>query len=111
MGSVIEILALLALARQMQGDIPGALGPLERALALAEPEGYVRIFLDEGPPMADLLESVAKRGATSNYVRQLLTAFGKAEDRPLVKQALAEPLSDRETFRKMMEVFHGKKGE
>jgi LuxR family maltose regulon positive regulatory protein len=54
-GSVIEILVLQALAHQMQGDIPAALAPLERALSLAEPEGYTRIFVDEGPPMAVLL--------------------------------------------------------
>src|SRR5439155_23122719 len=54
-GSVIEILVLQALAHQVQGDIPAALVPLERALTLAEPEGYVRIFVDEGPPMAVLL--------------------------------------------------------
>jgi len=96
MGSVIEILILQALAHQARGDVPAGLAPLERALTLAEPEGYVRIFLDEGPPMAALLENAAKRGATSGYVRQLLAAFGKAEDRPLVKQALAEPLSERE---------------
>jgi LuxR family maltose regulon positive regulatory protein len=94
--SVIEILILQALAHHMQEDLPGALAPLERALALAEPEGYVRIFLDEGPPMADLLETAAKQGETSHYVRQLLTAFGKPEDRPLAKQALVEPLSERE---------------
>ena len=61
-GSVIEILVLQALAHQMQGDIPAALVPLERALTLAEPEGYVRIFVDEGPPMAVLLEEAAKHG-------------------------------------------------
>jgi LuxR family maltose regulon positive regulatory protein len=48
MGSVIEILVLQALAHEAQGDSPAALVPLERALALAEPEGYVRIFVDEG---------------------------------------------------------------
>ncbi|HEY6406072.1 MAG TPA: hypothetical protein VIY29_01260, partial [Ktedonobacteraceae bacterium] len=54
-GSVIEILVLQALAHQVQGDISAALVPLKRALSLAEPEGYVRIFVDEGPPMAVLL--------------------------------------------------------
>ena len=57
-GSVIEILVLQALAHQAQGDIPAALVPLERALTLAEPEGYVRIFVDEGPPMAQLLSKL-----------------------------------------------------
>ena len=48
-GSLIEILALHALAHEAQGDVAGALAPLERALTLAQPEGYVRIFVDEGP--------------------------------------------------------------
>ena len=77
-GSVIEILVLQALAHQMQGDISAALTPLERALTLAEPEGYVRIFVDEGPPMAVLLEEAAKHGIAPNSVRQLLTATGSA---------------------------------
>src|SRR5947209_1179317 len=102
-GSVIEILVLQALAHQMQGDIPAALVPLQQALTLAEPEGYVRTFVDEGPPMAVLLEEAAKHGDlaweagnVSNYVRQLLRAIGSAEDRTPVKQVLIEPLSERE---------------
>ena len=54
---MIEILVLQALAHQAGGDTPGALAPLERALTLAEPEGYVRVFVGEGPPMASLLTS------------------------------------------------------
>ena len=75
-GSVIEILVLQALAHQTQGDIPAALVPLERALTLAEPEGYVRIFVDEGPPMAVLLESGRETARIApSYVRRLLAAF------------------------------------
>jgi LuxR family maltose regulon positive regulatory protein len=95
-GSVIEILIVQALAQQAHGDLPAALLALERALALAEPEGYIRIFADEGPPMAALLAAAAKRGAAPTYVRQLLTAFGAAEDRPPVNQDVIEPLSERE---------------
>lgn len=95
-GSVIEILVLQALANLLQGDIPAALQPLKQALTLAEPEGYVRIFVDEGPPMAHLLEAVAKHEIAPNYVRHLLTAFSSAEDRTPVKQGLIEPLSERE---------------
>jgi LuxR family maltose regulon positive regulatory protein len=95
-GSVIEILVLQALAHQAQGDIPTALVPLERALALAEPEGYIRIFVDEGQPMAALLREAAKYGTVLNYVRQLQAAFGKAEDRTPSTQPLIEPLSERE---------------
>ena len=55
MGSVIEILIVQALAYQAQGNTPAALASLERALTLAEPEGYVRIFVDEGEPMRLLI--------------------------------------------------------
>lgn len=95
-GSVIEILILLALAHQLQDDIPAALTALERALTLAEPEGYVRIFVDEGHPISLLLEKAAEHGIAPNYVDQLLRAFGKAEDRARADQGLIEPLSDRE---------------
>jgi LuxR family maltose regulon positive regulatory protein len=93
--SVIEILVLQALAYQSQGDLRTALVPLERALTLAEPEGYIRIFVDEGAPMAMLLEQALKRQITPNYVRQLLTAFGKPVSTP-VHPRLIDPLSERE---------------
>jgi LuxR family maltose regulon positive regulatory protein len=96
MGSVIEILVLQALAYEAQGNIPSALAPLERALTLAEPEGYVRVFVDEGMPMADLLEAAAQHGIAQSYVRRLLAALGKAEGRTPVTQGLIEPLSVRE---------------
>lgn len=95
-GSVIEILMVLALVHQTLGDARAALAALSRALALAEPEGYVRMFVDEGTSMAELLEKAAKHGVASNYVRQLLRAFGKAEGTSLMKQNLIEPLSERE---------------
>ena len=95
-GSVLEILVLQALARQARGDIPAALAALQRALTLAEPEGYVRIFVDEGPPMASLLRAAAKQGIARNYVRRLLAAVNKTEDGTPASQGLAEPLSGRE---------------
>ena len=94
--SVIELLVLHALAHQMYGDIPAALMALEHALTLAEPEGYIRMFVDEGMPMATLLAEAAKHGIAPSYVRQLLGAFDKAEDKPPITQALTEPLSERE---------------
>lgn len=96
MGSVIEILMLQALAHQAQGNIPAALMPLQQALSLAEPEGYVRLFVDAGPSMAHLLEEAAKHRIAPNYVRQLLTVLGSASDRRAVKQDMIEPLSERE---------------
>jgi LuxR family maltose regulon positive regulatory protein len=95
-GSVVEILGLLALAHQARGDIPAALGSLERALALAEPEGYVRIFVDEGAPMAVLLDAAAAHTASPGYVRRLRSALGAADARRAEKQPLVEPLSERE---------------
>jgi LuxR family maltose regulon positive regulatory protein len=82
-GSIIEILLLQALAHQVQGDIPAALIPLQQALMLAETEGYVRIFVDEGTPMAVLLARLHEharkrpRAALTNvplaYIERLLT--------------------------------------
>ena len=95
-GSVIEILVLRALAYQRHGDIPAALSCLERAVTLAEPEGYVRVFADEGPPMASLLRVAARQHTAGNYVRQLLAAATETEQDGPVKQALIEPLSERE---------------
>ena len=95
-GSVIEILVLRALAHQRLGDVPAALAALERAVTLAEPEGYVRVFADEGPPMAALLKAAARQGIARDYVRRLLAAAtGTAHGRP-GQQDLIDPLSERE---------------
>src|SRR5271165_5427814 len=95
-GRVIEILVLQALAHRVRRDIPAALACLERALTLAEPEGYVRVFIDEGPPMASLLRAAAKQGMTRNYVRRLLAAGSETGQDSPVRQALIDPLSERE---------------
>jgi LuxR family transcriptional regulator, maltose regulon positive regulatory protein len=95
-GNVIEILVLLAVAHQTRGDIAAALVALERALDLAEPEGYVRVFLDEGQPMAALLQAAEERGIATRYVRLLLPAPGETEARSTVTAGLIEPVSDRE---------------
>ena len=71
-GSVIEILVLQALAHQAQGDTTSALAALGQALILAQPEGYIRIFVDEGPSMAHLLSEITHRGIEPNYVQRLL---------------------------------------
>jgi len=100
--SVIEILVLRALAHQRLRDIPAALACLERALTLAEPEGYVRVFVDEGPPLASLLRAVARvahgeqEGIAPSYVRRLLAALSRTDHHLPVKQGLIEPLSERE---------------
>jgi LuxR family maltose regulon positive regulatory protein len=57
---VIELLGLRALVLRARNDEPGALTTLRKALAIAEPEGYVRTFVDEGEPMTDLLRRLLK---------------------------------------------------
>ena len=97
MGSVIKILALQALVYQAQRDDDKALSALERALSLAEPEGYVRTFVDEGKPMLSLLRRALSRGTAPGYVSRLLVAFGEnIEPASTTAQPLVEPLSKRE---------------
>jgi len=95
-GSAIDILVVQALARHARDDAAGALDSLARAVALAEPEGYVRIFIDEGPPMAALLKLAAKQPNAPGYVRRLLAAVVTVEGLSTVGQPLIEPLSERE---------------
>jgi LuxR family transcriptional regulator, maltose regulon positive regulatory protein len=98
-GSVIEILVLQALTDHARGDVPDAVAALERALTLAEPEGYVRVFVGEGPPMASLLRRVAKQRTGWDYVRRLLNPRSHAGATPPAgpaRQRLVEPLSERE---------------
>jgi LuxR family maltose regulon positive regulatory protein len=92
--SVIEVLVLLALARQSQRELPAALGALDRAVTLAQPEGFVRLFADEGPPMAALLKVLTRQASAHDYARRLLGAM--TNDKPRDQQGLVEPLSDRE---------------
>ncbi len=100
---VIEVHALHALVFQAQGQTASALNALEQALALAEPGGYIRPFLDEGEPMRELLarmKAAPRGGRMKKYIQQLLDAFGKpgAELHPssLALQPLVEPLNERE---------------
>jgi LuxR family maltose regulon positive regulatory protein len=95
-GSVIEILVLQALAHQARGEVPAALAALHRAVTLSEPEGYVRVFVDEGPPMASLLRAAAKQGAARNHCHRLLAAVDTTAGRAPAGQGLIEPLSERE---------------
>jgi LuxR family maltose regulon positive regulatory protein len=98
----IEILTLQAVTYHRRGDTTKALAVLERALTLAKPEGFVRLFLDCGPPMGELLQQAAARGIVPDYVDKLLAAFftgaepGPPEFSTNLTTALAEPLSQRE---------------
>jgi LuxR family maltose regulon positive regulatory protein len=115
MGSLIEIGMLQALAHQAQGNVASAFVALEGALRLAEPEGYLHIFADEGAPMAELLAQSVEHRAQGDpigvYVEHLLSALPAgqrvadmiAKDAsPVLRSALersntlVEPLSARE---------------
>jgi LuxR family transcriptional regulator, maltose regulon positive regulatory protein len=106
LNSVIEILTLRALAQHAQHH-PDAVNILEGALRLAEPEGYVRVFLEEGVPMAALLAELLKslrrkaqvpqHDSLLSYVRRLLVAFEKPVGRASNgHQTLLDPLTARE---------------
>jgi LuxR family maltose regulon positive regulatory protein len=77
MGEVVEMLVLKAVAHQAHYQTNPALTTLIQALSLAEPEGYIRTFVDEGPPMAHLLLSLSQRPSAINraYLNALLAAF------------------------------------
>jgi LuxR family transcriptional regulator, maltose regulon positive regulatory protein len=97
-GSLIEILTLQALAHHAghgRHDLPGALAPLEQALRLAEPEGYVHVFVGEGAALTPLLEALARRHGSWAYPRRLLTPYDVPEAAPS-SPALVEQLSGRE---------------
>jgi LuxR family maltose regulon positive regulatory protein len=97
MRSAIKILALQALVFHAQGDSQEALSALSRALSLAEPEGYVRTFIDEGQPMTRLLRLALSRGIAPDYVSRLLGAIDEeVELAPPAMESLIEPLTERE---------------
>jgi ATP-dependent transcriptional regulator len=97
-----KILVLQTLVFAESSDKDKAFQALERALALAEPGGFVRIFLDEGPLMAQLLSETAARGIMTNYIGRLLTVFecdaqpSEAKPDLSTSQPLIDPLSQRE---------------
>ena len=112
---LVELLVLQALAHAARGRGDQAIASLERGLALAEPGGYIRVFVDEGAPVAMLLGQSAARRAQNDparaYVDRLLAAFpetmsnqvGAVRNEPdahrssIIVQPLPEPLTERET--------------
>jgi len=99
-GTVLEILVLVALAHQAGGDVPAALVATRRAVALAQAEGYVRVFADEGTAVATLLKALLRRRPAdpgAGYLRRLVAAASSGGHQPAASQGgLIEPLSDRE---------------
>jgi LuxR family maltose regulon positive regulatory protein len=107
MGSAIAILVQTALAHEAQDDTSLAITSLTEALTLAAPEGYVRIFVDEGPALMNLLTQTAAQGIMPDYARKLLATFATEKEKIADKseasnltaptaQPLVEPLSERE---------------
>jgi LuxR family maltose regulon positive regulatory protein len=96
-GSSIEILLMQARLHQEQNQEVEALIALGCALALAESAGYVRLFVDEGPPIIRLLRRAQRRGVAPTYVARLLVACGAANAPDIPPgSGLIDPLSARE---------------
>ncbi|MFC1936042.1 tetratricopeptide repeat protein [Chloroflexota bacterium] len=93
-GREIQLQILIALVHNARSDNRLALDSLKRALSLAEPEEYMRVFLDEGLPMQDLLKQAAEEKILPAYVNRLLQGF--TEKGQTQKQSLVDPLSERE---------------
>jgi LuxR family maltose regulon positive regulatory protein len=98
----LKVIVLQAVAARAHGEKDQALHLLVDALAMAEPAGFIRLFLDEGLPMASLLSEAMALGRMPDYIRTLLTAF-EAEQQPSENTSspptagpLLEPLSGRE---------------
>ena len=97
--TALQALLLLALIQSLSGDTKGSLELLDQALGLAEPEGYIRIFLDEGAPVAALLRHAQEQGIHSDYVKELLALFPSPTGESNLPQKigeLIEPLTERE---------------
>jgi LuxR family maltose regulon positive regulatory protein len=106
---LVELLTLKAVALEAGGDTDQAITHLEQALILAEPGGFIRVFVDEGLPVARLLTKVAVRTTAPDYASRLLAAFpdvvpelaSVTDQQDQANAKLIEPLSDRE-----LEVLH-----
>ena len=101
---ILKIRILQALARHAQGENDQAVQLLYEALALAEPGGFIRSFVDEGPPMAHLLYKTLSLEIAPDYVQRLLAAFpNKEQEKTFALKSQnsdsewIEPLSERET--------------
>jgi LuxR family maltose regulon positive regulatory protein len=102
LGNAVHILTVQAIVYHARGEPEQAFVTLEHALELAEPEGYVRVFADEGAPMARLLHRMITRSPASEYIHRLLEALGESVKimQPITPK-LIEQLSQRE-----LEVLH-----
>ena len=105
LGLMIACLCIRAVANTTQGLRDEALKNLDKALSLAEPEGFIQVFVEEGPLMARLVYEIAEKRADRQYTGRLLAAFAKiappAQQQLRMNEEIIEPLSQRE-----LEVLH-----
>ena len=94
--SVLKILLLQSAALAQQQDMTTAMDTFERALTLAEPQGYVKVFVGEGRIMAGLLKTAVSQNIAPEYATRLLAAFGEDVGETSAQQSLVDPLSERE---------------
>ena len=98
----IELLALRALASERQNSTEHALGYLRHALTLAEPEGFVRLFVDEGPPMAVLLKRLIRNRQVGEFGGELHETRDGYAGRLLERFALEAPPSSNGSARRSL---------
>jgi LuxR family maltose regulon positive regulatory protein len=103
---VIRVLALQAMLHDAEGEEQAALAALQKSIELAEPGGFLRLFVDLGKPLKPLLRKLAQRGVSPVYINEILAAFVPDEVSPdaalltnrelEVLQLLAKRYSDKE---------------
>ena len=105
---LIETLALQALLADASGDQSSALTSLEKALGLAHPGGFIRLFVDLGPHMAGLLAQLNGDNSLGEYIEQIRSAFLGSQKMtpPISQEELHEPLTNREL--QILELLQGR---
>lgn len=91
---LIEVLALEAMFYERRGDEQAAFAALERSLALAEPSGFIRLYVDLGSRLRKLLERLRSRHPRNDYIKRILAAF--PGEKPATSETMVEPLTERE---------------
>jgi LuxR family maltose regulon positive regulatory protein len=84
----MQVLALQAVLYSAEGDEPQALAALSTSIALAEPGGFIRLFIDLGPQLKPLLQKLAQRGVAPAYLGEILAAYREADIQPLAAAPL-----------------------
>jgi LuxR family maltose regulon positive regulatory protein len=94
---LIDILSLQSLLNAAQGNASIGFAKLEEALALAEPGGFVRPFLDQGPEMADIMGDLVGQDPAQEYAKKILDVFQREKTAPSLPEAVSvDPLTNRE---------------